>query len=126
MLTLTWGLDDLTIKEKFPGAYFGNKWLGLPKGGLIYNFPGDCGSLLIQGANTLNAAALKDIEEYASLSGFSKLFATIVTSKDYADNQMEIMKRLGWKCVSKGYSNRNPEKRDYVMFKRVKCSYHGY
>jgi len=126
MVTLTWGLNDERIKEKFPGAYFGNKYLSLPKGGTIYNFPGDCGSLLVQGANCLSAAALADIEEYASLSGFSKLFATIVTSKNYADNQMELMKSLGWKCVSKGYSNRNPEKRDYVMFKRIKCHYKGY
>ena len=126
MATLTWGLNDERIKEKFPGAYFGNKRLTLPKGGIIYNFPGDCGSLIIQGANCLTESALKDIEEYASTSGFSKLFATIVMGEHYATNQMELMKRLGWKCVSKGYSNRNETKRDYVMFKRVKCSYKGY
>ena len=67
MPTLTWGLNDLTIKEKFPGAYFGEKCLSLPKGGTIYNFPGDCGSLLIQGANCLTEIALKDIEEYVNI-----------------------------------------------------------
>ena len=122
---LTWGLMVDEIKQKFPNAYCGNNYIDFGRV-TVNNFPGDCGALLVRGLNNGDVQSLKDAEKYASLSGFSKMFGTIVCEKKYADAALETMKALGWRCISKGNSNRNPEKRDYVMFKRINCSYKGY
>ena len=49
--------------------------------------------------------------KYASLSGFNKMFATIVT-KWLADEQKELFTNLGWQVVFEGKSNRNSDKVD--------------
>ena len=126
MTTLTWGLSDKKIKEEFPDSSFWGRSVTLKSGIALSNFKGDCGALTLQGVSNCTAADFQEVERFASLGGFSKLFATIVSKKKYADISLATMKKAGWRCVSKGKSNRNPEKRDYVMFKRIKCSYKGY
>ena len=129
MNPLVWGHSEQTIKEKYKGTVLkvaDDYKRVYAFNFIIHNFQGDCGALYISGANTATVEQLKNLENFASEGGWSKLFATIVTEEDHANKQLETFKKAGWRCISKGYSNRNSYKRDYVMFKRVKCSYRGY
>ena len=126
MATLIWGLSDEKIGEEFPGSSFWKGNVTLKSGIKLSNFIGDCGALTLNGVSNCTVADLQEVERFASLGGFSKLFATIVSEKKYADISLARMKEAGWRCVSRGKSNRNPKNRDYVMFKRVKCVHKGY
>lgn len=126
MGALTWGLGMEQIKAKWPKATMYDQRLNLGGSACLQNFTGDCGALILTGANSVTEKDLQDVKEYASLSGFSKIFATIVTSKTYADRQLKIFEDANFQCISKGNSNRNDHKKDYVMFIRIDCDYKGY
>lgn len=122
---LTWGLSLEKIQEFAPDTeklaqklYFHSVH--------VQNFPTDCGALLLNNTSYATLHDLQNVIKYASKSGFSKIFCTIVDKPYIADAAKETFKKAGFRCISSGFSNRNPYKRDYVMFKRVRCSYKGY
>ena len=82
------------------------------------------------GANYAKEDTLKDVLRFCSLSGFSKIFATIVGNESYCHaitRAVESFKKARFKLVYKGKSNRNPEKDDYVFVKYIRnCKYKGY
>ena len=127
MQTLKWGLDNDEIKRRWPKISFTSYGINLGYYNVLQNFPGDCGALILCGANDVSTEELKLAREIASANGFSKIFATIVCIPEYANKQLEKFKAEGWKLVSKGNSNRNKAKRDYVVALRIRnCEYKGY
>lgn len=128
---LTWGqtvaqmkkaLSKLNDYSMHPGSVRIGK-------GILSNFPGDCGSLILQGANHVSKKDVKHLTQLASNSGFSKIFATVV--KEYtsdAERDLDIKTRFRcWKKVSVGKSNRTPTKDDIVLVHIIKnCKYKGY
>lgn len=110
------GIPMSKAKEIFPDASnWGNS---LKIGSLImHNFPNDCGALLFSGCNQVTPEQLKAAMEIASLAGMSKIFGTIVM-KD--ERQAEILKQIflaeGFQVIANGWSNRNPTKKDIVLF----------
>jgi len=91
----------------------------------LRNFEGDCGALYMQGANDVEDIDLACVTEFCSLSGFSKVFATVVQKDDTATRE-EMFKKHGWTLVHKGKSNRNPTKHDCVFVLILDCKYKGY
>lgn len=91
---------------------------------LVYNFIGDCGTLYLSGANNAQTSDLAFIEEYASQSGFSNIFATIC-KPDTAES-VKIFKDRGWEEIHRSDSNRNPGKEHHVMFLHIDCVHKGY
>lgn len=130
--TLTWGIPIEDIKKFYPMAYTG-VYNGKPyvcfDHTSVYNFPGDCGALILDGAGSIyGAKTMRAILKYASLSGFNKIFATLV-NYDYPWEQerLKLFKNYRWKLVHKGKSNRTPEKNDYVFVKIIHNPLHkGY
>jgi hypothetical protein len=114
---LNWGLSEKDTKEFFLAhnisgtseqGYVCIQNLGLS------NFQGDCGSLLITDANSATSRNVALVIEYASLSGFDKLFATVCSSR-IAD-AVGAFTSNGFKIVSSAPSNRNPTKTSVVLF----------
>lgn len=129
MKPLSWGLTDQQIKEQFPKAkIFGNSVrFNCIR---LQNFPEDCGSLVLVGANCAEENDVKQAVAFASASGFSKIFATVV-GENYPYSRVETavkaFKKARFKLVHQGKSNRNPHKDDYVFVKIIhNCEYMGY
>lgn len=90
----------------------------------VYNFVGDCGTLCITGANIASDISLDFLAEFASLSGFSKILATVCSkTPEFIVNR--FLNR-GWEVVKKSKSNRNPEKEHYIMLLSIDCVHKGY
>lgn len=125
---LTWGLKESQIKKHFPTVRILKN--SLVSGSVrVQNFPGDCGSLIITGANWATKQDLKDAVKFASMSGFSKIFATVVADMDYdsAQRTVKAFKSQRFICVNHGKSNRNPHKDDFVFVKIIRNPIHkGY
>lgn len=145
MSFLTWGLCKHEIEKLFPGVQFVEepgvpvrdsyllREINFPRKDNKYsllqvrNFPGDCGALMLRGANSASYDQLKDVLKYASLSGFSKIFATVVGEEVYLKEALAAFKKARFKLVAKGNSNRNAYKYDYVFVKYIRnCKYKGY
>ena len=67
----------------------------------IQNFPSDCGSLIITGANSATTENLSLVIDIASCCGFNKIFATVVGENkenavllDFIKTQSEIFKNI--------------------------------
>lgn len=90
----------------------------------VYNFVGDCGTLYITGANTASDISLDFLAEFASLSGFSNILATIC--QKYPELVVNRFKDRGWEIVRKSHSNRNPEREHYIMLLSIDCVHKGY
>ena len=126
--TLTWGMTIGQMKEfvkehKLEASYY-NRTLYIANIQLR-NFPGDCGALVIEAANTATAESLAIAEDYASRSGFSVISCTIC-AKDVS-YQLEVFKAAGWEAVNSYSSNCNPEKTHVVVVRRIKnCIKKGY
>ncbi len=126
-LALGWGLSTAQILQEYPQCAIRDtdnfRQRNISCGyGTIYNMWGDCGTLLLDGANNIKKQDLKVLMEIASRCGFNKIFATI-TDYNYqnrAKNQRDMFKSLGWRCVDSSNSNRTPEKVSYSMFLRIK------
>jgi len=128
MSTLQWGLSDNQLKQKFPQLEFLPKVHKLLCGRVVlHNFPSDCGALVLTNANNADFDSLKLAAQVASECGFSKIFATVVTSPPHAEKIAKEFRRAQWRCISKSVSNRNEYKNSYVFVKIIKdCKYKGY
>lgn len=124
---LTWGMSLEDIKQQLDSnaSVYGNNLLIHNMN--LTNFNGDCGAIYLTNANTATKEKLKTVEKYASLSGFSKIFATVVGKPEYLERALYAFRSNKWKCVAKGKSNRNETKDDYVFVKYIRnCKYKGY
>lgn len=131
---LGWGLSVEDIKLKmgmlFPKRQY-QDYFSTVQGRVSFgsatlrNFEGDCGALYMQGANYVDDKDLECVTEFCSLSGFSKVFATVVQSDDTTTRE-NLFKKHGWTLVHKGKSNRNPTKHDCVFVLIIDCKYRGY
>lgn len=126
--TLTWGMTigqmKEFVKEHKTEASYSDNTLYIANIEL-HNFPGDCGALVLSGANIATAESLAIAEDYASRSGFSVIVGTIC-AKDVS-SQLEVFKAAGWEAVNSYASNRNPDKTHVVVVKRIKnCLKKGY
>ena len=125
--TLLWGISDDEILKIFPKAIFEDKCININHHIVLRNFPGDCGALIIDGANYMDSGILRKILLYASLSGFNKIFATVVGYPQWVTKAKLAFTSAKFKCVYKGYSNRSPVREDYVFVKRINnCKHKGY
>jgi hypothetical protein len=126
MNPLQWGLSETSIKMKFPTVNVYGQKLQCGSVGL-QNFSGDCGALILTGANNADIPSLKLAREVASANGFNKIFATVVMSPNYIDTVVKAFKHCRWKLVHKGKSNRTSTKDSYVFVKIISnCKYKGY
>lgn len=90
----------------------------------VCNFEGDCGTLYITGANIASDSSLDFLAEFASLSGFSKILATIC--KKNPEPLVTMFTDRGWEVVKKSKSNRNPDKEHCIMLLSIDCVHKGY
>jgi len=135
---LGWGLSWGETKELFAAKKKKAEFYVMPGGTdespasltignlTLYNFQGDCGAVYMKGANYVTKADLEAVEEWCSESGFSKIFATIVTTKTAAELHKETFLKAEWTVIDEGHSNRNSHKTDITLFKRINCKYKGY
>ena len=95
---------------------------------LLSNFPGDCGALIMQRANSATQEHLNFVKKFASHNGFSKVFATVVTNDEAVIERLKKAYRsAGWIRVYEGKSNRNKHKTDIVYCLVIRnCKYKGY
>lgn len=128
---LTWGLKESEIHKYFPTVMIGERSLGFNSVSLL-NFPGDCGALILTGANYAKKEDLQAVVKFASMSGFSKIFATVVAPPENqydtrAKDAVAAFKALRFIKVNQGKSNRNPNKDDFVFVKIIRNPLHkGY
>jgi len=93
----------------------------------VTNFPGDCGAIIARGMSSADETTLKAIEKYASISGFSNIFGTLVTdSTTVRDHYMKMYQDLGWVVINVSMSNRNSDKHSVSLYKFVECEHKGY
>ena len=92
----------------------------------VFNFIGDCGAVYLCGANEATKQELDAVLDLMSECGFSKIFATIVQYPKHTKRPEQVFLDAGFTIVDDGFSNRNDEKRDIVLFKRIDCKYKGY
>ena len=116
-----WG-DLTTIKKHHPEVvdFAAGGWGGY--GALqvnctyMYNFPGDCGALCLQGAHYASAETIETIKHCASLTGHSKIFATLVGKKVNLEQVLALYLAAGFKLVNEAQGNRSMGYTDYVLF----------
>lgn len=130
-LALNWGLTTKKCKEwaaqNYPRLTLVCKEdYTILGNAIIFNFQGDCGALYVSSAGYLDEENIKAVEELANINGFSKIFATIVKKMTKSDKQHYLDLWKDWAIVDIGMSNRNKDKTDIVLFKRIDCSYKGY
>jgi hypothetical protein len=129
MIPLQWGQDEKLIK-KLDSAIICQQGVVYLRGASLKNFPGDCGALILTGANTISKDTLRTLCKVASNGGFSKIFATVVAQNTtYWDvqDQLATFRANKFIKVKHGKSNRNPKKEDVVFVKYISnCKYKGY
>lgn len=128
---LTWGITVGEIQElcnKYPTCGVSYTDSAMPclyiDNICVYNFIGDCGTLSITNAFIASDIALDFLAEFASLSGFSKILATIC--KKNPEPVVTMFTDRGWEVVKKSMSNRNPKKEHYVLLLSIDCVHKGY
>ena len=106
----------------------GTSWVGAFS---LRGFPGDCGTLTLQGANNITQEALKVAKIVADKSGYDILIATLVELKEDGCKQaIEAFKKERWIKAVDGKSNRkhsyaHNRKIVYILHLR-KQSHKGY
>lgn len=133
---LTWGMTKEDYEKTWPDAnfyYYPNKIYANKPGKtdmpdvILQNFQGDCGSLILQKANYATKESLAFAREIASKNGFNKIFATVVGKPNMIENAVKAFKQNRWITVTKGHSNRNKQKEDYIFVLYIRnCHYKGY
>lgn len=94
---------------------------------LVSEFPGDCGALCLNGANSTTKTDLENLMEITSRTGHNKLFATLVGKDITTRKQANMFVDLGWTIINDAKSNRNPQKTDIVLFYfNPNCKKKGY
>ena len=97
----------------------------------LRGFPGDCGTLTLQGANSITQEALKVAKIVADKSGYDTIIATLIELKeDECKQAIEAFKKERWIKAVDGKSNRkhsykHNRKIVYILHLR-KQSYKGY
>lgn len=125
---LTWGLtadktEELLSKYGMPFAV--RRARVTISSSDVVNFPGDCGSLILLGANYVTKIILEAVKELASKGGFDKVFATLVRCE--YEGTKAIFEEAGWQVLSVSPSNRNPEKTAVALFLHINDpEYKGY
>lgn len=125
---LQWGMSLSDMKEIWPNIV-SHKYRSvcLRPGIELHNFPGDCGTLVLNGTNYVESEDLDIIQDFCSRNGFSKCIGTLVTIPTIAKERIKRFIDKGWVIASEGNSNRNPKKADYVVVLHIKdCIYRGY
>lgn len=97
----------------------------------LKGFPGDCGTLTLQGANNITQEALKVAKIVADKSGYDTIIATLVElEEDGCKQAIEAFKKERWIKAVDGKSNRkftyaHNRKIVYILHLR-KQSHKGY
>jgi hypothetical protein len=121
---MKWGHDLETLKQMFPTISYSTEGkihkARLPGYVELYNFPGDCNTLTINGVTSATTDSLKLAREFASANGFNKIVGTLVLYADNNDASYYIskLKLAGFRVLQKGISNRKG--RDVVSY-TVQC-----
>ena len=86
--------------------------------------PGDCGTLLLNGASDATEEGLKKVAEVASMNGFDTIYATLVNRS----KQVKLFEKAGWKICFEGYSNRkhNVYNKVGLVLHLTDCKFKGY
>ncbi len=86
--------------------------------------PGDCGTLLLNGAGDATEEGLKRVAEVASINGFDTVYATLVNRS----KQVKLFGKAGWKICFEGYSNRksNIYTKVGLVLHLTDCKFKGY
>ena len=106
----------------------GTSWVGAFS---LRGFPGDCGTLTLQGANSITQEALKVAKIVADKSGYDTIIATLIELKeDQCKQAIEAFKKERWIKAVDGKSNRkhtykHNRKIVYILHLR-KQSHKGY
>lgn len=69
---------------------------------IVKEFPGDCGACILQSAYAADGVSLKKVVKYVEMSGYSKVFATLVGD----DHMVPMFEKFGFKIVASGTSAR--------------------
>lgn len=119
------------VQENVEGGYQfinGTSWIGTF---YLRGFPGDCGTLTLDGANSITQEALKVAKIVADKSGYDTIIATLVELKeDQCKQAIEAFKKERWIKAVDGKSNRkhtyaHNRKIVYILHLR-KQSHKGY
>lgn len=129
MKPLTWGQTYEQLKH-FNSGLICREGSVILQSAALKNFPGDCGALILTGANTVSGETLRTLCKVASNGGFSKIFATVVlhdTIYSSIKERLALFRANNFIKVKHGKSNRNPDKDDIVFVKYISnCKYKGY
>lgn len=112
IVPMKWGHTLETLQAMFPTItynYDGNiHYVNLPGYVVLYNFPGDCNTLIINGVTNASLESLKLAREFASVNGFNKIIGTCVVYTDINDHKFYLnkLKSAGFRVLQKGISNR--------------------
>ena len=123
--------DGLTIKESGTGCYVSEQ-TGISVA-VLQEFPGDCGTLTIQGLNKITPRQLEAVKDIASRTGFDTVIGTVVrlglTDTDLKEIKDKFFK-AGWKQAKVGKSNRkyNYDSNTKIIYVLhiSKCIHKGY
>lgn len=119
------------VQRNADGSYQfikGTSWVGAF---FLRGFPGDCGTLTLNGANGITQEALKVAKIVADKSGYDTIIATLVELKeDECKQAIEAFKKERWIKAVDGKSNRkhtykHNRKIVYILHLR-KQSHKGY
>lgn len=129
MKPLTWGQTAEQLK-RFNSELSCHTGCVALHGATLRNFPGDCGALILTGANRASAETLRTLCKIASAGGFSKIFATVVlhdTIYSSVKERLAVFRANNFIKVKHSKSNRNQDKDDIIFVKYISnCKYKGY
>lgn len=84
---------------------------------LMHNMPGDCGVILLSGCNQATDKDIASMMQIASEAGMSKIIGTICHfNYKKVQEQKNLFVKAGFRVISKGASNRTPEKTHITIF----------
>lgn len=124
--------DGLTIQQHGTGCSVSEQ-SGICSA-LLQEFPGDCGTLTIQGLNNITPRQLEAVKDIASRTGFDTVIGTVVklglTDTDLKEIKDKFFK-AGWKQAKVGKSNRkydyNSKNTKIIYVLHIsKCIHKGY
>lgn len=131
---LEWGLSYAKFKELY--AELGISVDYIQKGSVTlggytslnaHTF--DCGALIMRQAGCANKEILDNVHTIATKNGFSKIFATVVSSYTDRENVAKLfMDQPLWKCVQEGVTNRSGGsfKEWIFLYYNPDCEYKGH